>query len=35
MLFTGCEVRTEKVFSRGLRIGQRPRDASEAEENIF
>ena len=35
MLFTGCEVRTEKIFSRGLRSGPRPRDASEAEGKYF
>jgi hypothetical protein len=31
MLFTGCEVRTEKIFSRG----RRPRDASEVEGKYF
>ena len=33
MLFTGCKVRTEKIFSQGLRSG--PRDASEAEGKFF
>jgi hypothetical protein len=35
MLFTGCEDRTEKIFSRGLRSGPRPKDASEAEGKYF
>ena len=37
MLFTGWEVRTGKIFSRGLRSnqGRRPRDASETEGKYF